>query len=153
MQYLILGPLEVRGERGPVPLGGTKRRAIVAVLVLNANRPVSAERLAQALWGADAPHSSVKTVQVHVSRLRKALGSDAIETSAAGYRLRVDPDDLDLERFERLLDESRRTLRDGDPERAAGLVRSALDLWRGAPLADLVGEAFLQTEIARLEDL
>ena len=152
MQYLILGPLEVCNERGPLPLGGSKQRAVVAVLILNANRPVSAERLAQALWGADAPPRAVKRLHVHVSRLRKALGTDAIETSAAGYLLRVDPDQLDIVRFERLLEQARRALRDGDAEQAAVIVRSALDLWRGAPLADLVGESSLQTEIARLED-
>jgi WD40 repeat protein/DNA-binding SARP family transcriptional activator len=153
MHFSILGPLEVRDERGPVPLGGAKQRVVVAVLVLDANRPVSAERLAQALWGDDAPPRAVKRVHVLVSRLRKLLGPDSIETSAAGYRLLVGHDEIDLARFERRVDEGRSALRNGDPERAAEAVRSALDLWRGAPLADLVGEAFLQTDIARLEDL
>src|SRR4051812_44466362 len=80
MQYFILGPLEVRDARGAVPLSGTKQRALVALLVLHANRPVSAERLAQALWGDDAPARAVRRIHVHLSRLRKVLGADAIIT-------------------------------------------------------------------------
>ena len=92
MNFQILGPLEARSERGPVGLGGLKPRAVLAVLLLHANEPVSAERLAGALWGEDAPAGAVKTVQVHVSRLRKALGDpEAITTTPAGYRLRVRP--------------------------------------------------------------
>ena len=153
MEFRILGPLEVRHQRGPVPLGGTKPRAVLAVLLLHANAPVSAERLAQALWGDDAPARAVKTVQVHVSRLRKALGDEsAIDTSAAGYRLRVEPGELDAERFERLAEEGRRALAAGDAEAAADALRAALELWRGPALADLAGEPFAQAEIARLEE-
>src|SRR5678816_2148468 len=100
MNFQILGPLEARSERGPVGLGGLKPRAVLAVLLLHANEPVSAERLAGALWGEEAPAGAVKTVQVHVSRLRKALGDpEAITTTQAGYRLRVRPGELDAERF------------------------------------------------------
>jgi DNA-binding SARP family transcriptional activator len=153
MQFLTLGPLEVRDQHGPVPLGGLKPRAMVAALLLNANRPVSAERLAVALWGDDAPARAVKTVQVHVSRLRKTLrDQDTIETSAAGYCLRVRPGELDAERFEQLAEDGRRALNAGDAEAAAAGLRSALELWRGPPFADLQGEAFLQTEIARLDE-
>lgn len=74
MKFGILGPLEVSNEGGAVALGGVKPRAVLAVLLLHANEPVSPERLALALWGEDAPTGAVKTVQVHVSRLRKALG-------------------------------------------------------------------------------
>src|SRR3954452_19023710 len=99
MQFRILGPLEVHSEQGPVALGGVKPRAILALLVLHAGETVSAERLALALWGEEAPAGAVKTVQVHVSRLRKALGgSEIIETTPAGYRLRVRPGELDAER-------------------------------------------------------
>src|SRR3954469_22274019 len=153
MEFLILGPLEVRDEHGSVTLGGSKPRAIVAVLLLNANRPVSAERLALALWGEDAPARAVKTLQVHVSRLRKALGDpDAIGTSAAGYSLRVRPSELDADRFEQLAEDGRRALKAGDGEHAAELLRAALGLWRGPALADLRDEAALQTEVARLEE-
>src|SRR4051812_12638188 len=106
MQFRMLGPLEVRGEAGAVALGGIKPRAVLAVLLLHANEPVSAERLALALWGEDAPASSVKTVQVHVSRLRKALGdTEVLGTTPAGYRLRVRPGELDAERFKLLFED------------------------------------------------
>src|SRR3954471_2080934 len=101
MEFRILGPLEVRGERGALALGGSKPRAVLAVLLLHPNEPVSADRLALALWGDDAPAGAAKTVQVHVSRLRKALGDPAlVETTHAGYRLHVALDELDAERFE-----------------------------------------------------
>ena len=81
MEFRLLGPVEVRDERGVVPLGGPKPRAVLAVLLLHANQPVSAERLAIALWGDEAPPGATKTVQVHVSRLRKALAAEGILTS------------------------------------------------------------------------
>ncbi|MGH2841294.1 MAG: AfsR/SARP family transcriptional regulator, partial [Solirubrobacteraceae bacterium] len=119
MEFRILGPIDVRGANGAVALGGNKPRAVLAVLLLHANEPVSAERLALALWGEDAPGSAVKTVQVHVSRLRKALGDpDIVDTSAAGYRLRVRPDELDAQRFERLVEDGRRALSAGQAEQA-----------------------------------
>src|SRR5829696_7168456 len=92
MQFGILGPLEVRVDGQVVPLGGAKPRAVLAVLALHANRPVSAERLAVALWGEDVPPSAVKTVQVYVARLRKALNDPGLPaTTPAGYCLRVRP--------------------------------------------------------------
>jgi predicted ATPase/DNA-binding SARP family transcriptional activator len=154
MEFRILGPLEVIGPDGPVALGGAKRRAVLAVLLLYANEPVSAERLALALWGEEAPRAAVKTVHVHLSRLRAALGPEALlTTTSAGYRLRVQPDELDLERFERLAEEGRGALAASEPERAAALLREALELWRGPPLADVQLERFAPAEIARLEEL
>jgi WD40 repeat protein/DNA-binding SARP family transcriptional activator len=153
MKFLILGPLEARGEKGPVALGGAKPRAALAVLLLHPNEPVSAERLALALWGEDAPSGATKTVQVHVSRLRKALGDpEIIRSGAAGYRLRVRPGELDAVEFERLVAEGRSALSGGQPERAAGLLRDALKLWRGTPFADLTFETFAAAEVARLEE-
>ena len=153
MEFRILGPVEVHGERGAVALGGVKPRAILAVLLLHANESVSADRLALALWGEDAPPSAVKRIQVHVSRLRKALGgSEILSTTAAGYRLRVAPGELDAERFARLLDDGQRALDRGQAEHAAALLREALRLSRGPPLADLTFEPFAPTEIARLEE-
>jgi DNA-binding SARP family transcriptional activator len=90
MEFLILGPLEVRDGDRHVALGGEKRRALLATLVLHANEPVSAERLAVALWGDDAAAEAVKTVRVHVSRIRASLGDpDALVTTQAGYQLRI----------------------------------------------------------------
>jgi WD40 repeat protein/DNA-binding SARP family transcriptional activator len=153
MDFRILGPLEVHDERGPVALGGSKPRAVLAVLLLNANEPVSSDRLAQALWGDDAPSGAAKTVQVHVSRLRKALGNpDIVATTPAGYCLRLDGDELDVRRFEQLVGEGERALLDGEPGRSGTLLREALALWRGPPLADLAFEPFAAPEITRLEE-
>ena len=108
MQFGILGPLEVRAGGRAVALGGAKPRALLAVLALRANQPVSAERLALALWGEDVPPSAVKTVQVYVARVRKALDDpDVLVTTPAGYRLRVQPGELDAERFERQVADGR----------------------------------------------
>ncbi len=153
MEFRILGPLEVRDTHGAVALGGAKPRAVLAVLLLHPNEPVSAERLALALWGEDAPSNAVKTVQVHVSRLRKALGeADRIATTPAGYCLRVGSDELDAQRFELLVDDGRRALAGGRAEHAAVLLAEALSLWRGRALDDVAYEPFAQTEIARLEE-
>src|SRR3954463_7662547 len=153
MEFQILGPLEVRGDLGAVALGGIKPRAVLAVLLLHANEPVSAERLALALWGEDAPAGATKTVHVYVSRLRKALGDPAaIETTRAGYRLRVRPQELDAERFASGVEAGRQAVGDGRPEQGARLLREALALWRGPPLAELEFEPFAQAEIARLEE-
>jgi DNA-binding SARP family transcriptional activator len=153
MRFLILGPLEVWGEQGAVALSGSKLRGVLAVLLLHANKPVSAERLALALWGQDAPGGSTKTVQVHVSRLRRALGDTGlIATTAAGYCLRVGPDELDVTRFERLVEDGQSALAGGQPENAAALLREALSLWRGPALADLAFEPFAAAEITRLEE-
>jgi DNA-binding SARP family transcriptional activator len=153
MRFLILGPLEVRGEQGAVALGGTKLRGLLAVLLLHANTPVSAERLALALWGEDAPDGVTKTVQVTVWRLRKALGDRVvIATTPAGYCLEMQPDALDATRFERLAEDGSRALAGGRPEQAGAVLREALSLWRGPALADLAFEPFAAAEITRLEE-
>jgi predicted ATPase/DNA-binding SARP family transcriptional activator len=153
VEFRILGPLEVRNERGPVALGGIKPRTVLAVLLLHPNESVHAERVAVALWGEDAPAGSTKTVQVYVSRLRKALGDpEVLVTTPAGYRLRVRAGELDAERFARLAEDGRRSSAAGQTERTAEILREALALWRGPALADLAFESFAQTEIARLEE-
>src|SRR3954447_18776800 len=153
MQLGILGPLEVRADGRAVPLGGGKPRAVLAFLALHANQPVSAERVAVALWGDDAPNSAVKTVQVYVSRLRSALEDpDVLLTTPAGYCLRVQPGELDAERFERQVAEGREALATGSANLAAAALREALKLWRGPPLAELATTPFAPAEIARLEE-
>src|SRR5688572_23858464 len=137
MEFRILGPLEVSGEGTAVSLGGSRPGAVLAVLLVHPNQPVSAERLALALWGEDAPAGAVKTVQVNISRLRHVLGDGgAVVTTPAGYRLDVGADELDAERFERTIAAGREALTSGHPERAAELLREALGLWRGAPLEE-----------------
>jgi predicted ATPase/DNA-binding SARP family transcriptional activator len=158
MEFRILGPFEVLAEGRDVVPAGSKRRALLALLVLHANETLTVDRLVDQLWGERPPASAAKTVQVHVSRLRKALGASngaeaAIVTREHGYQLQLDPERLDAFRFERLVDEGRAGLATGHPERAVSLLESALSLWRGTPLADLAYEPFAQREIARLEDL
>jgi predicted ATPase/DNA-binding SARP family transcriptional activator len=148
IEYRVLGPLEVRGD-GLLPLGGAKQRALLALLLLNANRVVSRERLIDDLWGDKPPETAVTSVQVYVSRLRKLLPEDTLVTRPPGYALEVEPDALDLQRFERLVAEARRA----DPERASLLLREALELWRGPALAEFAGEPFALAEVGRLDDL
>jgi DNA-binding SARP family transcriptional activator len=153
LEFGILGPLEVRADGRTVALGGARPRAVFAVLALNPNQPVSAERLAVALWGEDVPPSAVKTVQVYVARLRKAFGDPAVlVTTPAGYRLRVRPGELDAERFEGLVADGREALAAGRAEQAATELRAALELWRGPPLAELASAPFAPAETARLEE-
>ena len=153
MEFGILGPLEVRVDGHAVPLGGARPRAVFAVLALNANRPVSAERLALALWGEDVPPSAVKTVQVYVARLRKVLDDpEVLVTTPAGYRLRVRPGELDAEHFESLVADGRAALAAGRGDDAAAALREALELWRGPPLAEVASAPFAPAEIARLEE-
>jgi DNA-binding SARP family transcriptional activator len=153
MEFRVLGPLEVDAASGAVALGGSKLRALLALLLLHPNEPVSAERLAVALWGDEAPAASIKTIHVHVSRLRKALGDpDAIATTPAGYRLRVRPGELDADRFQALVAEGRDALLAGRPDRAAAKLRAALDLWRGPALSEFAFAPFAQSEVARLEE-
>jgi predicted ATPase/DNA-binding SARP family transcriptional activator len=153
MEFGILGPLEVRADGRSVELGGPKPRALLAVLALHANQPVTAERVAVALWGEDTPPRAVKTVQVYVARLRKALGDrEVLVTTPGGYCLRVRPGELDAERFERQVADGRRALAAGRGADAAAELREALELWRGPPLAELASAPFAPAEIARLEE-
>jgi predicted ATPase/DNA-binding SARP family transcriptional activator len=137
----------------PIALGGQKRRALLAVLLLDAGRVVSRDRLIDALWGDEPPDTARNTLQVYVSQLRKLLPEGVLETAPAGYRLVIEPDSVDLFEFIRLSEEGRTALGAGDPARAADTLRAALGLWRGAPLADLSWEPFAQSEIMRLEEL
>src|SRR5215211_2719415 len=153
MEFSVLGSLEVRAGGRPLSLGGAKPRGVLAFLLLHAGEPVSAERLALALWGDEAPASAGRTVQVYVSRLRLALGGDCgLLTTPAGYLMRVDDDELDLDRFERLVADGRRALAEDAPERAAAALDEALSLWRGPPLGDLGSLPFAARELARLEE-
>lgn len=148
-EFRLLGSLEVRTGAGPLALGGLKQRALLALLLLNANRVVARERIVDELWGENPPETAVATLQVYVSRLRKLLPEDTLVTSPPGYVLAVEPEALDLRKFERLVAEAR----SAEPERAAGLLREALELWRGPPLAEFVDEPFARSEGGRLDDL
>ena len=154
MEFRILGPLEVLDEGRGLSLGGSKQRALLALLLTHANETLSTERLIDELWGERPPATAAKTVQVHVSRLRKALAADDIVlTRDYGYELRVAPERVDAHRFEGLVAEARDAMSSEDPERALELLERALALWRGQPLADLTDEPFAQRERGRLEDV
>ena len=155
MEFRILGALEVSDAGRLLPLGGNKQRALLALLLLSPNEPVSIDRLIDEIWADQPPEAGRKSLQVHVSRLRKALGAGAgaMLTRPNGYMIRVEPGELDLKRFEGLAEDGRRALAVGDPEVAAERLREGLELWRGPPLADLAFESFAQPEIGRLEEL
>lgn len=107
LRFGLLGPIEVEGEHGTLPVGGPRQRALLALLLLHANTVVSRPRLIDALWGERPPETAANALQVAVHGLRKLLGAERITTHAAGYLLRVEPDELDLERFERLVELAR----------------------------------------------
>jgi DNA-binding SARP family transcriptional activator len=149
VEFRILGPLEVLDRDRPIEIAGSKRRAVLALLLLHANEIVRTDRLIDHLWGERAPRNAPAALQSHISRLRKALGSDVLARREWGYVLRTEPDSIDLHRFKQLLAAA-------EPlpaaERSVKLAE-ALKLWRGPALADLANESGLQTEIARLEEL
>ncbi|MGP4094074.1 BTAD domain-containing putative transcriptional regulator [Nonomuraea sp. KM90] len=137
MRFQILGPTTALGEDGePVTLGGPRVRALLTLLALHAGRIVGAEQLVDGMYGPRPPEGVANALQSQVSRLRRALGRDLVEFHPAGYRLVADPRDVDARRFELLAREGRQALAGGEPGRAATLLREALELWRGAPLAD-----------------
>jgi DNA-binding SARP family transcriptional activator len=147
--FRILGPLEVSDETGPILLGGLKQRAVLALLLLDAGRVVSVDRLVDALWGEQPPRTAVTSLQNFVSQLRKLLGPEILETKPPGYRLNVRPGELDLDRFRSRVEEARLA---ETAERAAKL-RDALALWRGPALADFSFETFAQAHVTHLEEL
>jgi DNA-binding SARP family transcriptional activator len=149
LEFRILGPLEVSEDGKPLQLSGQKQRALLALLLLEANRVVSNDRLLDALWGDQPPRTAPTSLQNFVSQLRKLLGPETLVTKPPGYQLRVEPEQVDLDRFERLVTEAR-----SEPAQArAAKLGQALALWRGPPLSDLEFEAFAQGEIGRLEEL
>jgi DNA-binding SARP family transcriptional activator len=153
VEFRILGPLEVTHQGEAVHVGGAKERALLAILVLNANEAVSVDRLIDELWGVRPPATARKSVQVRVAGLRRTLGEGVLLTSAGGgYLIRIAADQLDLHHFERLVSEGRDALAD-DPAAAKDKLSEAVAIWRGPALADFAYESFAQPAIARLEEL
>src|SRR5688572_3170082 len=152
MEFRILGPLEVEVNGGPLTVKGHKPRALLGLLLLHRNQPVAPEQLIDDLWGQTAPATAANTVQVYVSQVRKIV-ADRLKTEAGGYRLHVEPDELDADRFERLAVEGAAALGRKSYGEASELLVDALALWRGPALADLRYDSFAQGEIARLEEL
>ena len=152
MDFRLLGPLAVFDGPAPLPIAAGKQRALLAVLLLQANRTVGREQLVDALWGEEVPESAQKMVQIHVSQLRKALPEGRLLTRAPGYLLEAADDEIDLARFERSVAGARRALSQGQAEQARALLGDALALWRGRALAEF-SEPFARHEGARLEEL
>jgi DNA-binding SARP family transcriptional activator len=160
MEFRVLGHLEIRSGGEVLPLGSSKQRSLLALLLLNANHVVSTDRIIDELWGDEVGRNHQNALWVHVSNLRSLLEPDRAKrseggvllTRSPGYVLHVAPDDLDAWRFESLLREAR-SLLEVDSAAAALVASEGLALWRGRPYEDLIYESFVQAEIARLEEM
>ncbi|MFG1820137.1 BTAD domain-containing putative transcriptional regulator [Kribbella sp. NPDC049174] len=157
VRFGILGDLEVTVDHGRLEFGGPKQRGLLAMLLIHLNQSVSAGRLTEALWGSEPPSGAEVTLRTHVSHLRRHLASagaaDVLVTRRSGYSLALDPEQVDAYRFERLAGLGQEAVGLGDPERAAQLLRDALELWRGPVLQDLGRPVFADAETARLDGL
>jgi predicted ATPase/DNA-binding SARP family transcriptional activator/tetratricopeptide (TPR) repeat protein len=152
MEIRVLGPLEVVGDDGQVlDIGGPRPRALLVALALAGGHPVPADQLLDQVWrGEESPDRN--RLQVHISRLRRTLGGDRISTRVGGYALEIQAEALDADRFEHLAAEGHAALQREDASRAAELLRRALGLWRGSPLAEFADTGFAPPVITRLEE-
>ncbi|MEA2313804.1 MAG: hypothetical protein QOI03_496, partial [Solirubrobacteraceae bacterium] len=154
--FRVLGPLEAEVAGRPVALGSAKQRALLAALLLEAGRVVSLPTLEDVLWGSSPPATARHSIEVHVSRLRNALGDEArriLVTRPPGYLVEIGDGELDLARFEAFARAGRQALAAGDPERAADLLAEGLELWRGPALADVTFASPQRRDAQRLEQL
>ena len=157
-RFSILGPLQVTdASRRPVPLGGPRARELLALLLLNPNRPLSSDYLVTAMWGESPSDGAATTLRTHVAAVRRVLASagagDALRTRAGGYVLAVDRADLDADVFADLVNRGQEALGMGDPAGSAALSNQALALWRDDVLSDLGPPDFADTAVARLTEL
>ena len=156
VEFCLLGPLLARRGALAVPIPPGNQRTLLAALLLNANRVVSLDELAETLWGSGPPASARPTLQNYVKRLRKALagiGDSLISTQPLGYVIRVGADELDVFRFEALHASGREAVREGAWDRAAAQLGAALSLWRGEALEDVPSELLAQREVPRLAEM
>ncbi len=157
----VLGPTEVRHDGSPLALRGAKPRQLLVLLAIRANRPVPTEQLIEELWEGDPPPSAPTALRVHFGRLRGVLEPDRgpstpstrLPAGPHGYLLRLEPDELDTERFERKVLAARRANGNGDPARAIPHLTEALDLWRGPALMDVRDLSAGRSEVVRLDEL
>jgi DNA-binding SARP family transcriptional activator/streptogramin lyase len=157
LDFRVLGPLEVCSNGSALPLGGPKQRALLALFLLHANEVVSRDRLIDGVWGERPPDTIAAVLNVYLSKLRKLLASAgagaALVTRPDGYMLEVEPAQLDLHRFERLVREGKEAFAAGNVDQAAAKLAQAEALWRGPPLADLTHLHFASSQIGRLAEL
>src|SRR4051794_24131246 len=155
MDYRILGPLEALDSERRLPLGGARQRSVLALLLLHGNEALTRDVIIDRLWGDEPPATAAKVLQNCISALRKELpgGTETLRTVGGAYALTLGPDELDRDRFERLVAEGRAALSEQQHADATERLAQALGLWRGAPLSDFAYEPFAQEEIARLEEL
>jgi DNA-binding SARP family transcriptional activator len=149
LQFRILGPLEVRRDGERIDIPAPRQRALLGYLLLRANEPVPADELIDQLWGDEAPPTARASLHNHVHALRRVVGATTLGLEPRGYVLHVERGQLDLERFERLAAEARRS----EPHERAAKLRDALACWRGPPLVEFPTEPFAQYEISRLEEV
>src|SRR6266536_3478965 len=160
VDFLLLGPLEARQAGRPLRLGSIKHRVLLAKLLLHANQVVSTDELIDTVWGEQPPLTVRQSLQNHVASLRRAIeatGAPAnpprtLRTRDPGYLLEVDPDQLDLHRFRRLVDEGRGTLEGGEATTAVRLLHEALSLWRGPVLSDVVAAGAAWPELVGIDE-
>jgi DNA-binding SARP family transcriptional activator/basic membrane lipoprotein Med (substrate-binding protein (PBP1-ABC) superfamily) len=160
MEFRLLGPLEVAEDGHPVSLGGPRARALLALLLLHRNEVLAVDQIVDQLWDERPPKTAEQAVRVYISQLRKALEPDrspgsphVLLTQGNGYVLKVDPAEVDVDRFDALRAEGRRLLAAGETDHAADVLDEALSLWRGPPLQDFTYEQFARAEIVRLHEL
>jgi len=156
MEFGLLGSLAVRRDGMTVPVQRGNQRALLAALLLDANRVVATDQIAETLWGPGPPPSAQVTIRNYVRRLRQAFGDagrDRIVAQPNGYLIRVEAGELDVARFEDLLRRARAAARDASWEAAAEAAGSALSLWRGTPLADVESDALTSRQGPRLAEM
>ncbi|HYU86234.1 MAG TPA: BTAD domain-containing putative transcriptional regulator [Kribbellaceae bacterium] len=157
MKYFVLGPLEVAGVGGrPVAIRAKRIRALLAILLLHADKVVPLDRIIDGIWSDDPPRSALENVRTYISQLRSTLAQagdrERLESHPGGYRLRTDPEQLDLHRFTTLAANGRQALRVGDYVNAVSLLGNASNLWRGAPLAELELGSCVRAKTIALEE-
>jgi predicted ATPase/DNA-binding SARP family transcriptional activator len=153
LEFAVLGALEVRAGGRPVKLEGGRPRALLAFMLAHANRELSPDELLEAVWRDRPLRDPQNVLHACVSRLRAAVGAETLQTTRVGYRLTIDPEQLDATRFEHLLAEAGGALTADEPRAAANMLTQALRLWRGSAFADLAYTGVVDGEIQRLEDL
>jgi len=153
-QFRVLGPVEAVREGTPLPLGGPKQRALLALLLIERDHFISADRLADKLWNGKTPAGAQKSLRSYVTRLRRTLGGDVpIAGTTEGYALEIPREQVDALRFEAMIRAGEEALARGAAVRAHERFQEALALWRGRPFGELGDEGLLRVEADRLEEL